>query len=137
MRDEAFEWRMNNWAKRRLRDQSQSNGYTSVNYDNFGMGDAPRDAYEKQLTYIIDTDADEIDRAVVKLEPTLRETVEVFYMHAGNVIKRARRLGIGVATLYERMTRARAQIKANLTEHARAAQAERERVEKLQRERVA
>lgn len=137
MRDDGFEWRLNNWAKWRLRNDTLSNGYTSVNFDNFGMGDAPRDVFERQLIHIIDTDATEIDEAVKQLESTLRRTVEVFYMHGGGVEKRAKQLACGVATMYERLGRAKRQIKASLTDAAQCRQQERDRVEAQQRNRIA
>ena len=81
----------------------------------------------------IDAEAEETDRAVSHAEPTLREALQVYYVGAGGVAKKARKLGVSEATLYARVEQGTHAVARWLDDQRRAADAERQRVEALQR----
>lgn len=81
----------------------------------------------------IDAEAEETDRAVRALEPGQREAVSVVYLMGGRVEAKARRLGVAVATLHARVEKGTHAVARWLDDRQRAAQAERARVEALQR----
>lgn len=82
---------------------------------------------------IDDCEASITDEGVRKLPDPLPDTVAVFYLEAGSAQTRARHLHIQERAMYERIDRAHLLLDSWFAERNRASQAERKRVELLER----
>lgn len=119
-----IERRLLNWARWRAGPRIGSAGYTE-RVDGEGW-DAPT---------VIPTDsaeAEETEKAVQQLEPTLRKAVIDVYTGSGDIASKARLAGIAVATLHARVERAHKLLQRVFDDARAAAEAQRQRVEALQ-----
>lgn len=84
----------------------------------------------------LDAEADETDKAVSAQADEMRKALTAFYQGGGTVEKKAARLGVSPSTLYLRVEQGTHAVARWLEDRQRAAEAERERVEALQRQAV-
>lgn len=129
-----IERKLLNWARYRLRRDSGAIGYatTSLRERVDGEGWDARAAIPT-----VDSDADVTEQAIQSLQVDLRHTIEEFYLRGDGVDAKARRLGCSRAAVYARISLAHLQLASWFSERDRVARQERERVEKLQRSRLA
>jgi len=123
--------RLTNWARWRIGGRSGGLGYSHVNLD---VPVVDGNGYDAQsIIPIDDAEASVTDSAISGLPSELRRTVEVWYLHPGSIATKGLLLACERVTIYTRLDRSDRLIAAWLGERSRMQQAERERVEKLQR----
>lgn len=123
--------RLCNWARWKIGGRTGGLGFSAVRTDAVVID---RSGYDAQA--IIPTDdaeASVTDQAVAALVAELRRTIEVFYLHPGSIDTKLRLLVVTRATLYARLERADRALVRWLSERQQRQQAERARVEGLQR----
>jgi DNA-directed RNA polymerase specialized sigma24 family protein len=126
-----IEWidaRLMNWARWKIGDRSGGLGFAKVDLASPSQG-----GYHEARIPIDDDEAVTTNMAVQTLDADLKRVVYEWYLEPGPAETIARELGIGVSTLYARIDRAHVRVAAWIGEREKAAQAERERVEQLQR----
>lgn len=129
-RIEDIERRLLNWARWRLGATRSPLGYAQAQFGERVDGegwDAPA------VIPTVDAEAAETDRAVGALDSRLRRTVEVAYLHGGGIARKLQMLACSRATLHARIDEAHRKLSGWFTDQHRQAQAERQRVEQLQR----
>lgn len=123
--------RLQNWARYIARLNSGGGNYASVD---FGVSRVDGGGYDAPTVIpISDGEAQETDRAVERLELGQRDAVRAAYLGTGSVKERARKLGLSLATLYARVELAHKVLDREFAAARTAADAERKRVEQLQR----
>lgn len=118
------------WSRGHTRGGNFASGSWETRVDGSGY-DAP------SVISNIDAEAEQTDKAVASLDATTQTTVHVYYVEGGKAEKKAARLGVSLATLYQRIDTATHAVARWLDDQQRAADAERARVEALQRSVVA
>lgn len=130
-RIEWIEHRLQNWARWKLAAGGGALGYASVS---MAEANADRDGYVEAAIPISDVEASETDEAIQRLNPPgLRLTIVEVYTGRGGIKDKARRLCCGEATVHARVDQAHRQIAEHLNDRKRRRDAERARVEALQR----
>ena len=128
-----IERRLLNWARVRLARDSGGIGYASTSFrervDCEGW-----DAQARIPT--VDHDADITEQAIQSLQPELRETVHTVYLRGDGVRAAGKRLSVAPSTVSARIDMAHTRLASWFSERERAARAERDRVEALQRARI-
>jgi predicted DNA-binding protein (UPF0251 family) len=123
--------RLNNWARWMARGGAGGLGYATTNWTAFDSGDR----YGTGAAPIVPDGEEAItDQAVRTLEPDLLAAINVTYLEGGSHDQKARRLACHPMTLWNRVNTAHRRIGSWLGERERAGQAERDRVEQLQRD---
>ena len=125
-----IERRLLNWARVRLARDSGGIGYASTTLRERVDGDG-WDSHARIPT--VDHDADVTEAAIASLDVDLQRTVQEVYLRGDGIAAKARRLGVAPATVYSRIDMAHIRLAGWFSERDRAAGAERERVERLQR----
>ena len=128
-RDPYLDMRLSRWAKW-LWGKSGGLGFASVNWDAWhSEGDEGREARA-----IVPDDEEAItDQAVRALAPDPQAAICAEYCETGTAERKAQRLGCHVQTYRDRVNAGLRGVSRWLTERARGQEAERERVEALQR----
>ena len=129
---EWVEAKLQEWARWRLAGGGGALGYAAVPLCGETLSGGGRDGYRESVIPTSDVDASETDDAIHTLPSELRATVECFYLGAGTQVEKLRRLCIAKQTMADRIGKAHRLLCAYFTDRQRAAQAERDRVEKLQ-----
>lgn len=130
-RIEYVEHRLLNWARWRESTGSGVLGYSAIRLGADGVGN--REAYREARIPISDCDAAETDAAVAALPAELNKTVIETYTGRGTQAELLGVLGIGLTTYKGRITLAHQKLASYFTERQRAREAERSRVDVLQR----
>jgi hypothetical protein len=126
-----IERRLQNWARYIARLNAGGGNYAGVE---LGADRVDRSGYDAPTVIpIADAEADATDKAVEALEPDQRAAVRAAYLGTGSVAERARKMGVSLDTLYARVERAHRSLARAFTDAQVAADAERKRVEHLQR----
>lgn len=126
-----IERRLLNWARWRITSTSGAIGYASVSLE---LERVDKSGWDAQARIpLSDCEADETQQAISSLPAPLPLTLEVFYVRSGGIKHKARELGCAVATVHSRVDLAHRSIARWLMVKAEAAEAERSRVQALQR----
>ena len=128
-RTEWIAQRLANWARWRLTRGGGALGYAGVNLADPNAG---RDGYAETVVPTSDVEAADTEDAVQRLPSELRATVTEYYLGAGGLELKLRRLCIAKATLHKRLDQADRLLAEHFTARQDAARAERQRVESLQ-----
>ncbi len=131
-RVEFVEQRLNNWAMWKLRGGSIL-GYAGVDLSKAGQA---RDPYAEVPVPINDVEASETDDAVLRLPRDLLATVLEYYLGKGGLAEKCARLCCAKATLMARIERAQRVLADHFHAQIAKREAERLRVEALQRSSV-
>lgn len=126
-----IERRLNNWARWRASMSAGGGNYATVELGAMRVDGQGWDAPTVIPTN--DAEADETERAVQSLPVEQRDAVFAAYVGTRSVAERARRLGVSLSTLYARVDTAHLALARRFAEAREAAEAERKRVEVLQR----
>lgn len=130
-----LEWvdaRLQNWARWKIGHGVGGLGYASVRVDVERVDRSS--GYDAPIVVpTSDAEAMVTDQAVMALPSDLRRTVEVMYVHPGSIATKLKLLAVTRPTLYARLERADRAIAGWLTARQQRQQAERARVELLQR----
>ncbi|MGC4075433.1 MAG: hypothetical protein QM702_00045 [Rubrivivax sp.] len=129
-RDEEIERRLNNWARWRLSLGCGATGYATVDLSRVGEGGQ---TYEGPTIPTWGPEAADTDKAILLLPAELKRTVEVVYLGAGSLPKKARQLCITERSVHGRIEQAHVLLRRHFAEKAEQARRERARVEALQR----
>ena len=103
--DVEYERRMNNWRLWRLSERRSFGGSPFPVYNL-----TPRPPRGENIMPILAGEAEETDRAVMRLSPTMRRAVEVWYLSAGSVNQKRKMLGCRRERLFELLEQARGAI---------------------------
>ena len=124
-RDPYIEQRLINWSKWVRGNRAGGLGFATMPWEHDGA--------DRQVSAPVMPEGEEYltDAAVRAMELPLQDAVVVQYIDATSAEKKAQKLGVTVQTLKTRVQRAHVSINRWLAERNRAAEAERERVEKL------
>lgn len=126
-----IERRLLNWARYLARLNSGGGNYATVQLDQERVD---RTGYDAASPIPIgDAEAEATDKAVERLELGQRDAVRAAYLGTGSVAEKARRIGVSLATLYARVDLAHKVLEREFAAAKAAADAERRRVEQLQR----
>lgn len=129
-RIDDIERRLENWARWRI-------GSTGIEgYAGTGFGDWAGEgtsAYREARIPTSAVEAELTDRAVTSLHQDLRHAVYVYYLQPEGYVKKALLLGCSVRVMYLRIEQAHIELQRWFDDYARQRQAERERVDRLQR----
>lgn len=124
------EERLQNWARWWLGRRGEL-GYGSTNP--LGAGGGGR--YREASIPIMDAEASATEDAIGRLQPAgLGLTVREYYVGAGGIADKAARLCCSEATVHRRIEQAHAQLAEDFRAQRERAQAERDRVERLQQQ---
>lgn len=127
-----IERRLLNWARWRASQGSGGPlGYAAIRLGGEGVGQ--REAYREARIPISECEATETEDAVMGLPAELRATVIVVYTGSGSQANHLAELAIGLTTLKARVGQAHRWLAGYFAERQRQAEAERARVERLQR----
>lgn len=126
-----IERRLLNWARYVALLNAGGGNYASVDMT---VERVDHDGYDAPTVIpITDAEAEATDKAVEALEVDQRNAVRAAYLGTSSVAERARRLCISLATLYSRVEAAHHSLARAFADAKVAADAERKRVEQLQR----
>ena len=128
-----IERRLLNWARVRLARDSGGIGWATTTWRERVDGEG-WDAQARIPT--IDHDAEVTEQAIQSLQADLRETVHTVYLRGDGIRAAGRRLSVAPSTVSARIDMAHIRLASWFSERDRAARAERERVEALQRARI-
>lgn len=132
-----LEWvdlRLKNWALWRRGGQAGGIGYASTNILAAQGGGAGGSAYREAVVPIDGPEAKATDEAVRSLEPELQQVVAEWYLEPGPAATIAAHLQVAERTLYARLERSQHAIAEWFTVRRERQEAERDRIQKLQRE---
>jgi hypothetical protein len=118
MRDRDMDRRLLNWSRWVLSGNCGSMGHAAVNWSKLGDSDGGRDGYVTASVPILGIEASETQDAVMRLEPMLRETVQVEYLANLPLADKLRCLGVTRAAVALRLERADRALAMDLTERA-------------------
>lgn len=128
-----IERRLLNWARWKIGGASGGLGYARAKDEHRVDGEG----YDAQsVVPTIDCEADETDQAVRALEGRLRATLEAVYVDGGGMRQKAKKLCCTEATIHSRVDEAHRRISGWLSDKRQQRDAERSRVEALQRTRL-
>lgn len=127
-RIEEMTRRLENWARWKVGGTGIA-GYAGVD---LGAGEGSSSYREARIPTVA-VEAELTDRAVSTLHLDLRHAVHVYYLQADGYQVKAALLACSVRVMYARIDQAHIELQAWFDARARAQQAERERVERLQR----
>lgn len=130
-RNEEMERRLLNWARWRLTRGMGKLGYARTNLEE-GTGDRSNPFPDAPVP-TNDIEASETDDAVQRLPSDLRRTVEVCYVLGRSERERLAKLCISKTTMHQRIERAHRLLGEHFAARRERGQAERTRVEVLQR----
>ena len=103
--DLDYERRMNNWRMWRLSDRRSINGSPFPIYNL-----TPRPPRGENIMPILLGEAEETDRAVLRLSPSLRRAVEVWFLGPGTVNQKRKMLRCRRERMFELLAEARKSI---------------------------
>jgi DNA-directed RNA polymerase specialized sigma24 family protein len=129
-RIEDIERRLLNWARWRIDRTSGVLGYAAAPLAERVDGEG-WDAHA--LIPTVDCEASDTEVAVQALEGRLKATVEMVYVQGGGMRRKAERLCCSEATVHARIDEAHRKLSNWFTDRQQQREAERERVQQLQR----
>jgi hypothetical protein len=133
-RDAEIERRLLNWARWKRGGQSGGLGFGAPSASAMA-GMRGGGTYREAVIPVWDAEASVTDQAVQSLPADLVSTVDAYYLGQSNELGVAQQLGIAVRSLHARIERAHGLVGRWLEERRMRLDAERKRVEALQRAR--
>lgn len=129
-RIEDIERRLLNWARWRIDRTSGVLGYAAASLEERVDGEG----WDAQAVIpTVDCEASDTEVAVQALESRLKATVEEVYLKGGGLRRKAAQLCCSEATIHARIDEAHRKLSTWFTDRQQQRQAERERVQRLQR----
>jgi len=129
-RIEDIERRLLNWARWRIDRTGGVLGYAAATLEERVDGEG----WDAQAVIpTVDCEASDTELAVQVLEGRLKATVEMVYLQGGGMRRKAERLCCSEATVHARIDEAHRKLSTWFTDRQQQRQAERERVQRLQR----
>ncbi|MES2959788.1 MAG: hypothetical protein V4792_16485 [Pseudomonadota bacterium] len=129
-RIEDIERRLLNWARWTINRTGGVLGYAAAAMEERVDGEG----WDAQAVIpTVDCEASDTELAVQALDERLKATVQMVYLQGGGLRRKAERLCCSEATVHARIDEAHRKLSAWLADRAQRRQAERERVEQLQK----